>query len=223
MKRQWSELVREKMAEKNLKQDDLAEALDKTQGAIGHWLTGKRKPNFDDVAKMLGVVGVERVMLNSDGLILLEDEVELAGKPKEGLIRVLGEAVMGADGEFEISEELMGFVRIYSSDKEAYCLRVKGNSMEPRILSGEFVVIEPNTEIYPGDEVFVRTNNGKNMIKVMDYCRDGEYRFSSINKAHDSFTLDYDEVNTVASVAAIVKRSRFISLEEIPETEFHSI
>lgn len=165
---------------------------------------------------MATVLGIDPAELAYGG----ENEAEYVGRPKEGLIKVLGEAVMGADGEFEMAEELMGFVRMYSSDSDAYCLKVKGNSMEPRILSGEYVVIEPNAAYYPADEVFVRTVDGKNMIKVMDSCRDGEYRFSSVNKEHRSFTLDYDEVDTIAAVAAIVKRSRFISLDEIQDVVF---
>lgn len=186
------------------------------QSRIGNYEINNREPNLEDIRIMATVLGIDPAELAYGG----ENEAEYVGRPKEGLIKVLGEAVMGADGAFEMTEELMGFVRMYSSDPSAYCLRVKGNSMEPRIFSGEYVVIEPNATCYPADEVFVRTIEGKNMIKVMDYCRDGEYRFSSVNKEHRSFTLDYDEVDTVAAVAAIVKRTRFISLDEIQEIEF---
>lgn len=186
------------------------------QSRIGNYEINNREPNLEDIRIMATVLGIEPAELAYGD----DSEMEYAGRPKEGLIRVLGEARMGADGGFDMTEELMGFIQIYSSDPDAYCLRVKGNSMEPRILSGEFVVIEPNAVYYPGDEVFVRTVEGRNMIKIMDYCRDGEYRFSSINKAHDSFTLDFDEVETVSSVAAIVKRSRFISLDDVQDGAF---
>lgn len=42
MKKQWNEFVRDRMSEKNLKQEDIAEAIERTQGAVGHWLTGRR-------------------------------------------------------------------------------------------------------------------------------------------------------------------------------------
>lgn len=36
-----------------------------------------------------------------------------------------------------------GWLKIYSDDPNAYGLRVRGDSMWPRIQSGEFVLIEP--------------------------------------------------------------------------------
>lgn len=194
----------------------IANELKISPKAVSKWFNAETMPSTENIYVLANYLDVTPEWLTFGD----KSEVEFVGRPKEGLIRVLGEAVMGADGEFEMSEMLMGFIRMYSSDPEAYCLKVKGNSMEPRILSGEFVVIEPNATYYPGDEVFIRTVEGKNMIKVMDYCRDGEYRFSSVNQAHQSFTLDYDEVDVIASVAAIVKRSRFISLDEIQEVPF---
>lgn len=194
----------------------IANELKISAKAVSKWFNAETMPSTANIYSLAAFLGVTPEWLNYGDV----SEVQYVGRPKEGLIKVLGEAMMGADGEFEMAEELMGFVRMYSSDPDAYCLKVKGNSMEPRILSGEYVVIEPNAAYYPTDEVFVRTVDGKNMIKVMDSCRDGEYRFSSVNKEHRSFTLDYDEVDTVAAVAAIVKRSRFISLDEIQDVVF---
>ncbi|MGM1179030.1 helix-turn-helix domain-containing protein, partial [Serratia marcescens] len=34
-------------------QERLAEHLGKTQGAIGHWLNGRREPGVDDIAKIM--------------------------------------------------------------------------------------------------------------------------------------------------------------------------
>ncbi|MEG9475758.1 LexA family transcriptional regulator [Mannheimia indoligenes] len=219
MKKHWNELIRQEMSAKNLKQDDLAEALDRTQGSIGHWLTGRRTPNFDDVAKMLNVVGIDRVVLNSDGLIstLDEEELEIVGKPKNGIIPVVGEAMMGRDETLRLEELRTGYINLYSSDSEAYAVRGKGSSMEPRIKSGEYIVLEPNTPALNGDDVLVCTVNDEYMIKTLDWHRNGEYRFSSINNDHPPFNLQDNEVRYVHTVGAIVKASRFISFEDFEQ------
>lgn len=80
MKKQWNEFVRDRMSEKNLKQEDIAEAIERTQGAVGHWLTGRRSPNFMEVAKMLNATGADQVILNSDGTI---EDIEFIGIPKK--------------------------------------------------------------------------------------------------------------------------------------------
>lgn len=211
-KQQWHEFVRTKMAEQKMTQEDVATAIDKTQGAVGHWLTGRRTPNFEDVAKMLNATNTEQVILNADGSI---EDIEFIGKPKQGTVKVVGEATMGSDGCVNIEEIHLGYMDIYTSDPKAFCLRVKGSSMEPRIHSGEFVLVEPQRPYNNGDDVFVRTVSGKNMIKVLEYERDGEYRFSSINHEHKPFNLSVNEVEAVYYVAGILKRSRFIDIDDI--------
>ncbi|EGC4672704.1 helix-turn-helix transcriptional regulator, partial [Escherichia coli] len=71
-------------------------------------------------------------------------------------------------------------------------------------------LIEPNTKVFPGDEVFVRTVEGHNMIKVLGYDRDGEYQFTSINQDHRPITLPYHQVAKVEYVAGILKQSRHL-------------
>ncbi|MFT2798818.1 helix-turn-helix transcriptional regulator [Serratia sp. N21D137] len=144
------------------------------------------------------------------------DEFEYAGKPRMGSVPVIGEAILGVDGMIDMVEVRAGWLQIYSSDAEAYGLRVKGDSMHPRIQSGEFVVIEPNTHVHSGDEVFVRTVDGHNMIKVMTKTRDGNYQFSSINNDHKPVTLEPGEIEKMHFVSAIVKATRYVDLDEVP-------
>lgn len=77
-----------------------------------------------------------------------EDTLSFVGKLKKGLVRVVGEAILGVDGAIEMTEERDGWLKIYSDDPDAFGLRVKGDSMWPRIKSGEYVLIEPNTKVF---------------------------------------------------------------------------
>lgn len=219
------ERIKSFRSQTGMNQKEFAEACSKIdnrerskwgQSRIANYETNARKPDFDDIKIIAQILNIEPAELAFGD----NTEVELTGRPKEGALKVVGEAIMGVDGEFEMTEKLLGFIKIYSSDPEAYCLKVKGTSMEPRIFSGEFVVIEPSTSVYPGDEVFIRTNDGRNMIKIFDYLRDGEYRFSSVNKEHEDFTMDIDDVEVMSAVSAIIKRSRFISLDDMEGIEF---
>jgi len=139
-----------------------------------------------------------------------EDEVEIAGAPAKGFVRVVGEALLGTDGSVDMMELHAGWLCICSKDLEAFGLKVKGDSMWPRIQSGEFVVIEPNTPVQVGDEVFVRTRDGRNMIKIFNKTRDGSYLFTSVNSQHHPITLAPDEIEKIQYVAAILKHTRFL-------------
>ncbi|EMH0466831.1 S24 family peptidase [Providencia stuartii] len=137
-------------------------------------------------------------------------EIEYIGTVPSGMVQVRGEAFLGVDGAVDMIEAHNGWLKIYSDDKDAYGLKVKGDSMWPRIQSGEFVVVEPNTTVRSGDEVFVRTVEGHNMIKIFSKTRDGDYQFSSINNSHKPITLSPDQVDTMHYVSAIVKPIKYI-------------
>lgn len=148
-----------------------------------------------------------------------KDSIEFAGSIKDGYVPVIGEAVLGVDGSVDMIEFRAGWLRIYSGDKDAYGLKVKGDSMWPRIQSGEYVVIEPNTCVHAGDEVFVRTKDGHNMIKIMNKTRDGDYQFSSVNSDHRPITLGSLEIEKMHFVSAIVKHTRYVDNEDVPRID----
>lgn len=148
-----------------------------------------------------------------------ESSGNIEGAPlpvREGLIPVVGMAQLGSNGYFEALDYPVGhgdgYVRIFSDDPNAYALKVIGDSMEPRIRSGEFVLIEPNKTFMAGDEVLVKTMDGQSMIKVFMYRRDGEVRLLSVNDSHPPITLLDEAIDKIHPVGAILKSSRFVEL-----------
>ncbi|WAT01496.1 helix-turn-helix transcriptional regulator [Rouxiella chamberiensis] len=207
-----------------LSQGFIADELNMGQSAVNALLNGVNALNTSNAATFAKILQVsvgdfspslaEEIAIMAKSLSA--DEFEYAGKPRLGLIPVVGEAILGVDGMIDMVEIPAGWLQIYSTDKDAYGLKVKGDSMHPRIQSGEFVVIEPNTHVHSGDEVFVRTLDGHNMIKIMTKTRDGSYQFSSINNEHKPITLDANEVQKMHFVSAIVKATRYMDHDEIP-------
>lgn len=128
-------------------------------------------------------------------------------------IPVVGTAQLGEDGfHLEMGFPVGhgdGFVSYASRDPNAYALRVKGDSMRPRIKPGEFVLVEPNQPPQAGEEVLVRTKDGRVMVKVLDFHRDGIVQLSSINEQHRPITLEETDIELLHFVAAIVKAIRY--------------
>ncbi|EHI1011830.1 TPA: S24 family peptidase [Escherichia coli] len=191
----------------------IARALSLSSKGVSKWFNAESLPRQEKMNALAKFLNVDVVWLQH-GTSLNgandEDTLSFVGKLKKGLVRVVGEAILGVDGAIEMTEERDGWLKIYSDDPDAFGLRVKGDSMWPRIKSGEYVLIEPNTKVFPGDEVFVRTVEGHNMIKVLGYDRDGEYQFTSINQDHRPITLPYHQVAKVEYVAGILKQSRHL-------------
>ncbi|WP_049246397.1 XRE family transcriptional regulator [Morganella morganii] len=190
----------------------LATAIDSDVGNISRLERGIQGYTENTLIKIASALGVTVAELFSADTLppKNDDEIEFVGFVPDGMVKVIGEAFLGVDGAVDMIEAHEGWVQIYSDDKDAYALKVKGDSMWPRIQSGEYVVIEPNTTVRSGDEVFVRTHEGHNMIKVLNKTRDGDYQFTSINNAHQPITIDPIQVDKMHYVAAIVKPTKFI-------------
>lgn len=222
--RRLKALYESKKKKLGITQYTIGDELDITQGAVGHYLNGRNALNVEIASKFASLLEVSisdfspslAAIVADQARNLSHDSIEYAGKVRDGFVPVVGEAVLGVDGSVDMAEIQAGWLRIYSQDKDAYGLKVKGDSMWPRIKSGEYVVIEPNTPIHPGDEVFVRTKDGHNMIKVMNKTRDGDYQFSSINDDHRPITLPPGSVEKMHFVSAIMKHTRYVDFDDAP-------
>lgn len=119
-------------------------------------------------------------------------------------------------GEGGILEELQypagfgdGCITYPKKDESSYALRVRGDSMRPRIKSGEFIVVEPSTVAQPGDDVVVSLENGQKMVKELLYIRGDEISLRSINEEHGTLTFPINDVQYIHYVAAIIPRGAF--------------
>jgi phage repressor protein C with HTH and peptisase S24 domain len=219
--------------QKRISQKALAEACGwSSQSRVGNYESNLRQPNLTDLRLLAPALGVSLADLllgvNSQQIIesalssidppklsskTLGNVVRPIGPTKEGVVPVVGTAKLGMDGYFEALDFPVGhgdgYLHIYSDDPNAYGLRVVGDSMHPRIKSGEYVLIEPNKIFITGDEVMVQTQDGRSMIKEFIYLRDGVYRFDSVNQDHSPLHLDQHDVSKVHLVGGILKSSRF--------------
>ena len=84
---------------------------------------------------------------------------------------VVGQAKLGDNGYYEEISSATGAgdgtVGAYSSDPEAYALRVKGDSMFPAIRDGWYVVVEPNGNLVIGEFILVKLLTGQKMVKEL--------------------------------------------------------
>lgn len=169
MKKPWNQYVREKMQAQNIRQDDMAETMGKTQGAIGHWLTGRRMPNVNEVAQMINITGVNKVILNGDGTI--EDFVpnvsvtQVKDSYSYPLISSIQAGVWTESCDFRDS---LGYDYIDSeidAGEDGFFLRVSGMSMEPKFSDGDLVLIDVRKRPHPGDFVAAVNGNGGATLK----------------------------------------------------------
>lgn len=126
-------------------------------------------------------------------------------------VPVVGEVKGGEDGYLEELEYPVGHgegtIEWPTSDPHAYSLRVRGDSMFPRYRAGEFVVVEPSIEAPLGEDVVVCLNDGRKILKVLNWIRDGEVQLLSINNGFAPLTIADSEIRSIHYAAGRAPRS----------------
>jgi transcriptional regulator with XRE-family HTH domain len=156
-------------------------------------------------AWVLARVGQKKVAIQYN------DEFRPKGLGKRKRLAVVGMAQLGDNGYWADVEYPVGhgdgYIDWPTTDPDAYAIECAGDSMRPRIKHGEFVIIEPNHPIQPGEEVMVKSKDGRVMVKELAYKAVGRYTLLSINESHGKISLSEDEIDKIHYVAGIAKKS----------------
>ena len=88
-------------------------------------------------------------------------------------------------------------------DPQAFALKVKGNSMAPRIEDGDVVIVSPQTEARNGDICVVRVN-GEDTLKKVKF--EGNYlHLVPLNPEFDPVTVKRKDIDFVWKVVKLIK------------------
>lgn len=194
------------MEQIGLSQEDLAERLGCTQGAVGHWLSGRREPKLDTINQVLAEVGLPPLAFHDAEESNVEPGPPVSSPYRE--IKILGTAQMGTEGYWHALDEADGVVDVPSRDPGAYALRLKGDSMAPAIRSGWIAVCEPNGRLVPGEYVMIRLVDGESMLKELLYANEVEVSVMSVNDAYGRRTIPIEQIDQIHYVGAIVPPSK---------------
>ncbi len=134
-------------------QEKLAKKLHITQTAYGKYEKGINKPATNTLTNLANIFNVSIDYL-------LDDNAEENGKIQSGIkIPVVGTIPAGIP--IEAIEEIIDYEEIpkeWTKYNEYFGLKVKGNSMEPRICSGDVVIIRKQETADSGDVCAVMVN-----------------------------------------------------------------
>ncbi len=88
-------------------------------------------------------------------------------------------------------------------DPGAFALKVKGNSMSPRIEDGDVVIVSPQAEARSGDICVVRVN-GEDTLKKVKF--EGTYiHLVPLNPDFEPVTVKKKDINFVWKVVKLIK------------------
>ena len=203
-----------------LTQQQLADLAKVAQGTIANIENGIRKKPREllNIAQALKVSpdwlanGPETTATTHTGVV--RDQVasygtESLGSVRTRLVPIKGAAKMGEGGFYDMVDD-DGHVDAYSSDPQAYALRVKGDSMHPAIRHGAIVIVEPSGSCIPGEYVAIAFKDGRKMVKELVIDRLDEVVIESVNGNHRQ-TIDKADIEQIHPISSVVSASKWRS------------
>lgn len=159
--------LKELRKERKISQAEFAKQFCVSNGAVGNWEAGKRQPDSDTLVRIAKFFNV------SVDYLLGSEDVPLPAKT--GIkIPVLGNVAAGIP--IEAIEDIIDYEEIdeeMAKKGEYFGLKIKGDSMEPRIQNGDVVIVRKQETAESGDTAIVLVNGNDATVKKIKITEDG--------------------------------------------------
>ena len=146
---------------KSIRQIDIADKTGISKGRISRWMNGENIPSGENLSKLATALGVTVDYLLGKEEILISKMT----LPEFKEVPVIGKVAAGVP--IEAQEDIIGTVM---TDKNVFALRVKGDSMSPRIMDGDIVLVRRQESAEDGD-VVIALVDGEATCKVLKRSR----------------------------------------------------
>lgn len=160
--------------EKKINQRELANFLKVAPSTISMYESGQREPNFEVLESLADFFNVDLNYLlgKSDKTtkLMIEDS-----QPTQGLkIPVLGTVAAGIP--ISAVEDILDYEEVpqsWENQGEFFALKIKGDSMEPRMESDDVVIVKQQSDANSGDTVIVLVNGDDATCKRLQKTDNG--------------------------------------------------
>lgn len=191
--------ITRQLTKKEKSQKELCEALGLSSSTVSAWVNGTRTPKPNKLDMLCEYFGCERDDLTTD-----EKEVR-----KRHSISIPVYARVAAGLPLEASEEIIDREEIpehWAEFGDFYGLRICGNSMEPRIVKGDVVIVRKQEDADDGDIVIAIVNGNDAVCKRLKKYAGGIALVSS-NPAYEPmyFTLSDTQDIPVRIIGRVVE------------------
>lgn len=167
--------------------NDMCAALGVSYSTFTDWVKGKKYPRIDKIELMANYFNITKADLVE----------EPTRKTKKFEIPVLGYVRAGIP--IEAVEEILDYEEIsedMARQGEYFALKIKGDSMEPRIREGDVVIVRKQSVVDNGDIAVVLVNGDDATVKKF-FRYDNGISLISFNPNYDPFTYTPEQVNSL--------------------------
>lgn len=189
----------------NVKDVDVSRETGINRSTFSDWKSGRSSPKIDKLKKIADFFGVS--------MSYFTGEKGQETDSKKGVkIPILGKVAAGIP--IEEIEDVRGYEEIpedMANHGQYFCLEIKGDSMEPRMVEGDIVVVKVQNTAETGDVVIAQVNGNEATCKKLLISQSG-LSLLSLNPKYDPmvFTAEDVENKPVRIIGKVVElRAKF--------------
>lgn len=210
-KKIFSKNLRYYMSLNDKSQIDLISDLGFNKSAVSTWCNGTRLPRMDKVDALAKYFNIKRSDLIEEHTNKEPSNVEPVSIGKTVRIPVYGRIPAGVP--IEAVEDIEDYINVdaeLAAHDKLLALKVVGDSMKPKYLDGDYVLIKEQPDCESGQDCAVRVNGCDVTLKKVIKQTDG-IMLQPINPEYEPRKYDYtDEFNPVYIIGIVVELRRKI-------------
>lgn len=172
-------------------QKQVALSLGVSAPTVSEWESGKKNPNAANLQKLSALYGV------TTDFLLEHSAADPKFKFKGVRIPVLGSVPVGIP--MEAIEDIVDYEEIgetLAATGEFFGLRIRGDSMEPRMMEGDVVIVRLQDDVDSGDTAIVLVNGNEATCKKIKKTPDGVMLIPT-NPAHEPWFYSNEEIQAL--------------------------
>lgn len=200
---EFKDRLRMAMRNSTMTQRELATRSGISESSLSQYLSGYAKPMQDRVYSLAKALNVnEAWLIGFDAPMLRDDRIDSRGKR----IPVLGSVPAGIP--IEAIEDIVDYEDIpgdwLDGDSEYFALRVKGDSMSPKYIEGDTVIIKKQSDCESGQDCVAYINGYDATLKKITKVDNGVI-VQPINPNYETKAY-YDNSVKIAGVVVELRR-----------------
>lgn len=183
--------LRRIMNDRDVSQAKLSKDMNIPKTTISSWMNGVRTPKMSKIDALCEYLNCKR-----------SDLMEPYGKAVENIsvgvkIPVLGKVAAGIP--IEMIEDILDFEEIpeiVGRTGDYFGLKIKGNSMSPRINEGDVVIVRKQSDADSGDVVIAQVNGNEATCKKLIKHKEG-ISLVSFNNEYEPMYFSNEDIESV--------------------------
>lgn len=192
------------MEKNNVDRYKLCEDLSFKYSTVSEWLSAKKYPRIDSIEKLANYFGIAK----SD--IIEEKESSNLGNiiSQGGNIYSIPvfETVSAGFGAYA-SNEVIDYIPVLINNpydvKSTIAIKVKGDSMYPKIEDGDIIIVRKQTSVDSGDIAVLLLDNEEGLVKKVIYGKDW-IELISVNPEYKTRRFEKEEVLRLQVVGKVI-------------------